>query len=126
MDKVKTIDNVMENIKDRMVVMIGGFMGVGTPEFIIDAMIGKNVKDLTIIANDSSFPNKGLGRLIVNKQVKKIITSHIGLNPETGKQMNSGELGFKSGKGFFEWSKEDIDKSNKELREYLIKVIYNK
>lgn len=126
MDKVKTIDNVIENIKDGMVVMIGGFMGVGTSEFIIDAMIGKNVKYLTIIANDSSFPNKGLGRLIVNKQVKKIITSHIGLNQETGKQMNSGELGFKSGKGFFEWSKEDIDKSNKELREYLIKVIYNK
>lgn len=92
MDKVKTIDNVMESIKDGMVVMIGGFMGVGTPEFIIDAMIKKNVKDLTIIANDSSFSDKGLGRLIVNKQVKKIIASHIGLNPETGRQMNSGEL----------------------------------
>lgn len=92
MDKVKTIDNVMESIKDGMVVMIGGFMGVGTPEFIIDAMIKKNVKDLTIIANDTSFPDRGLGRLIVNKQVKKIIASHIGLNPETGRQMNNGEL----------------------------------
>ena len=92
MDKVKTIDNVMESINDGMVVMIGGFMGVGTPEFIIDAMIKKNVKDLTIIANDTSFPDRGLGRLIVNKQVKKIIASHIGLNPETGRQMNNGEL----------------------------------
>ncbi len=92
MDKVKTIDNVMESIKDGMVVMIGGFMGVGTPEFIIDAMIKKNVKDLTIIANDTSFPDRGLGRLIVNKQVKKVIASHIGLNPETGRQMNNGEL----------------------------------
>ena len=92
MDKVKTIDNVIEIIKDGMVVMIGGFMGVGTPEFIIDAMIKKNVKDLTIIANDTSFPDRGLGRLIVNKQVKKVIASHIGLNPETGRQMNNGEL----------------------------------
>jgi acetate CoA/acetoacetate CoA-transferase alpha subunit len=82
----------MEHIKDGMTIMIGGFMGVGTPEFIIEALIRKNVKDLTIIANDTSFPDKGLGRLVVNKQVKKVIASHIGLNPETGRQMNSGEL----------------------------------
>jgi acetate CoA/acetoacetate CoA-transferase alpha subunit len=91
-DKIKTIDAVMEYITDGMTVMIGGFMGVGTPEFIIDAMVKKNVRDLTIIANDTSFPDRGLGKLIVNKQVKKVIASHIGLNPETGRQMNSGEL----------------------------------
>jgi acetate CoA/acetoacetate CoA-transferase alpha subunit len=91
-NKIRTIDEVMEHIKDGMTIMIGGFMGVGTPEFIIDAMIEKNVKDLTIIANDTSFPDRGLGRLIVNKQVKKVIASHIGLNPETGRQMNSSEL----------------------------------
>jgi acetate CoA/acetoacetate CoA-transferase alpha subunit len=91
-NKIKTIDEVMEQIKDGMTIMIGGFMGVGTPEFIIDAMVERNVKDLTIIANDTSFPDRGLGKLVVNKQVKKVIASHIGLNPETGRQMNNGEI----------------------------------
>jgi acetate CoA/acetoacetate CoA-transferase alpha subunit len=91
-NKIKTIDEVMEQIKDGMTIMIGGFMGVGTPELIIDAMVERNVKDLTIIANDTSFPDRGLGKLVVNKQVKKVIASHIGLNPETGRQMNNGEL----------------------------------
>lgn len=92
MDKMKTIDQAMEHIKDGMTIMIGGFMGIGTPELLIDAMIEKGVKDLTIIANDSGLPDRGIGRLVVNKQVKRIIASHIGLNPETGRQMNSGEL----------------------------------
>lgn len=92
MDKIKTIDEIMEHIKDGMTIMIGGFMGVGTPEMIIDAIVDRGIKDLTIIANDTAFPNVGIGRLVVNKQVKKVIASHIGLNPETGRQMNSGEL----------------------------------
>ena len=92
MNKIKSIDEVMEYIKDDMTIMVGGFMGVGTPEFIIDAIVKKNVKNLTIIANDTGFPDRGVGKLVVNKQVKKVIASHIGLNPETGKQMNSGEL----------------------------------
>ncbi|WP_238902971.1 MULTISPECIES: acetate CoA-transferase subunit alpha [unclassified Clostridium] len=92
MNKIKSIDEVMEYIKDDMTIMVGGFMGVGTPEFIIDAIVKKNVKNLTIIANDTGFPDRGVGKLVVNKQVKKVIASHIGLNPEAGKQMNSGEL----------------------------------
>ncbi|MBV7276654.1 3-oxoacid CoA-transferase subunit A, partial [Clostridium sp. PL3] len=92
MDKVKSIDEVMEYIKDGMTVMIGGFMGAGTPEPIIDAIVKKGVKDLTIIANDTGFPDKGIGKLIVNKQAKKVIASHIGLNPETGRQMNAKEI----------------------------------
>lgn len=92
MDKVKSIDEVMEHIKDGMTIMVGGFMGVGTPEMLIDAIVKQNVKDLTIIANDTGFPDKGVGKLVVNRQVKKVIASHIGLNPETGKQMNSGEI----------------------------------
>lgn len=82
----------MDYIKDGMTVMIGGFMGVGTPEHIIDAMVKKGIKDLTIIANDTAFPDRGIGKLIVNKSVKKVIASHIGLNPETGKQMNNKEI----------------------------------
>lgn len=92
MKKIKSIDEVMEYIKDDMTIMVGGFMGVGTPEFIIDAIVKKGVKSLTIIANDTGFPDRGVGKLVVNKQVKKVIASHIGLNPEAGKQMNSGEL----------------------------------
>ncbi|QCX33309.1 acetate CoA-transferase subunit alpha [Caloramator sp. E03] len=92
MNKIRTVEEIMDYIKDGMTIMIGGFMGVGTPEEIIDAMVKKGVKDLTVISNDTAFPNKGVGKLIVNKQIKKVITSHIGLNPETGRQMNSGEL----------------------------------
>lgn len=79
-------------VKDGMTVMIGGFMAVGTPEKIIDALVESGVRDLTIIANDTGFIDRGIGKLVTNKQVKKIIASHIGLNPETGRQMSCGEL----------------------------------
>lgn len=79
-------------IEDGMTIMIGGFMAVGTPENIIDALITRGVRNLTIIANDTGFIDRGIGKLVVNKQVKKIIASHIGLNPETGKQISSAEL----------------------------------
>jgi acetate CoA/acetoacetate CoA-transferase alpha subunit len=92
MNKVVTMDQALEHIKDGMTVMIGGFLGVGNPHKIIDAMVEKGVKDLTLIANDTAFPDVGLGKLIVNKQVKKAIVSHIGTNPETGRQMNEGEI----------------------------------
>ena len=92
MNKIKDINEVMEHIKDGMTIMIGGFMAVGTPEMLIDAILEKGVKDLTIIANDTGFPDKGIGKLVTNKRVKKVIASHIGLNPETGRQMNSKEI----------------------------------
>lgn len=92
MNKISTVDQAMLKIEDGMVVMIAGFLGCGTPESFIDALIEKGSKDLTIICNDTAFPDKGIGRLIVNKQVKKVITSHIGTNPETGRQMNEGEI----------------------------------
>ncbi|WP_432407465.1 acetate CoA-transferase subunit alpha [Wukongibacter sp. M2B1] len=92
MCKVIGIDEAMEYIKDGMTIMIGGFMGVGTPKILIEGILKKGVKDLTIIANDTALPDKGVGKLIVNKQIKKVITSHIGLNPETGRQMHAKEL----------------------------------
>lgn len=91
-NKIKSINEVVEFIKDDMTVMIGGFMAVGTPEMLIDAILEKGVKNLTIIANDTGLPDKGIGKLITNKRVKKVIASHIGLNPETGRQMNNKEL----------------------------------
>ncbi len=79
-------------LKDDMVMMIGGFLGCGSPETLIDIVIEKRVKNLTIICNDTSFPDKGLGRLIAEKLVGRVLTSHIGTNPETGKQMVEGTL----------------------------------
>jgi acetate CoA/acetoacetate CoA-transferase alpha subunit len=78
--------------------MIGGFLTCGTPCKLVDALVEKGVKDLTIIANDTGFASDtefakaGIGKLVVNKQVKKLIASHIGTNRETGNQMNSGEM----------------------------------
>ena len=92
MKKKISVAEAMSKIEDGMTLMIGGFLGCGTPEGMIDALIEKNVKDLTIICNDTSFVDKGLGKLVANKQVKKVITSHIGTNRETGRQMNEGEL----------------------------------
>lgn len=59
---------------------------------IIDALVAKGVKDLTVIGNDTGFPDRGIGRLVVNNQVKKVIASHIGTNPETGRRMQTGEM----------------------------------
>ncbi|WGS65335.1 CoA transferase subunit A [Marinitoga aeolica] len=73
-------------------IMIGGFLTVGTPETLIDEIIKQNKKDLTIICNDTSFEDKGIGRLIYHKLAKKVITSHIGTNKETQRQYIEKEL----------------------------------
>ena len=92
MDKVKTMAEAMDCIKDGMTIMSGGFMAVGAPEGCIDMLVARGVKDLTIITSDTGLPDKGSGKLVVNKLVKKVIASHIGTNPETGRQMNAGEI----------------------------------
>ena len=92
MDKRITAAAAASKIKDGMTVMVGGFLGNGTPESIVDALVQCGVKDLTLILNDTAYPDRGAGKLIVNKQVKKIIVSHIGTNPETANQMNAGTL----------------------------------
>lgn len=92
MNKQISIEEAVAKIQDGMTVMIGGFLGVGTPERLIDALVAKGVKNLTIIANDTAFVDKGLGKLVVSKQARKVIVSHIGTNKETGRQMTAGEL----------------------------------
>lgn len=92
MNKVVSIEEAISHIKDGMTIMIGGFLGCGSPHKIIDALVEKGVKDLTLICNDSGFPDIGAGKLVVNRQIKKLIASHIGTNRETGNQMNAGEL----------------------------------
>lgn len=92
MKKLVSMEEAISHIKDGMTVHIGGFLAVGTPENIITALIEKGVKDLTIVANDTGYPDRGIGRLVLNNQVKKVIASHIGTNPETGRRMQSGEM----------------------------------
>ena len=92
MKKIVSMEEAISHVKDGMTVHIGGFLAVGTLENIITALIEKGVKDLTIVANDTGFPDKGIGRLVNNNQVKKVIASHIGTNPETGRKMQSGEM----------------------------------
>ncbi|HEY3426978.1 MAG TPA: acetate CoA-transferase subunit alpha [Negativicutes bacterium] len=92
MNKLATKEDVLARLKDGQVIMIGGFLNTGTPEALVDALIEQKVKNLTVIANDTAFPEKGIGKLVVNKQVARVIVSHIGTNPETGRQMNAGEL----------------------------------
>ncbi|QZY55633.1 CoA transferase subunit A [Crassaminicella profunda] len=92
MNKVMTIDEVKEKFTEGMTLMIGGFMGVGTAEKLVDAVVEKGVKDLTVICNDAATPGAGAGKLVRAKVIKKYITSHIGLNPELGKQMSDHEV----------------------------------
>ncbi|MGD1956592.1 MAG: CoA transferase subunit A [Sphingomonadales bacterium] len=79
-------------IADGATVMIGGFMGVGSPHRLIDALVDRAPKNLTIIANDTAQPGVGIGKLITAGIVQTLITSHIGLNPETQAKMISGEI----------------------------------
>lgn len=92
MNKIISIDEAVSQIKDGMTIMVGGFLGCGSPHRLIDALVEKGVKDLTLICNDSGFVDIGVGKLVVNKQIKKLIASHVGTNKETGIQMNSGEM----------------------------------
>ena len=79
-------------IPDGASLMIGGFMAVGTPERIIDEIARQNKRDLTVIANDTATPTRGIGKLVRANLVRKVIASHIGLNPETQRQMMAGEM----------------------------------
>lgn len=90
--QIITAQEAASKIKDGMVLMIGGFMAAGSPKKIIDAIVASDVKDLTIVCNDTAFPDKGIGKLIAAKKVKKVIASHIGTNPLTIEQFNNKEI----------------------------------
>ncbi|MBN2630994.1 MAG: 3-oxoacid CoA-transferase subunit A [Rhodobacteraceae bacterium] len=81
-----------EMIPDGASLMIGGFMAVGTPERMIDALVARGARGLTVIGNDTAMPGKGIGKLITAGAVARVITSHIGLNPETQAKMIAGEI----------------------------------
>src|SRR5215470_2407295 len=86
------LDQAVAMIPDGVSLMIGGFMAVGTPERVIDEMVRQNKRNLTVIANDTAAPGKGIGKLVDAKLLRKAIVSHIGLNPETQRQMMAKEL----------------------------------
>ena len=91
MGKLISIKEAITKIKDGDVLMVGGFLANGTPQKLIDALVESGVKDLTLICNDTAFEDRGIGKMVVAKQFKKIIATHVGTNKETGRQMNSGE-----------------------------------
>jgi acetate CoA/acetoacetate CoA-transferase alpha subunit len=87
-----SVEDAVALIPDGASLMIGGFMGVGTPERLIDELARQGKRDLTIIANDTALPGRGIGKLITSGLVDKAVASHIGLNPETQQQMISGTI----------------------------------
>ncbi|WP_302796123.1 acetate CoA-transferase subunit alpha [Hafnia paralvei] len=91
-NKKISLADVIPYFHDGMTIMFGGFMGVGTPPLLIEALLESGVKDLTIIGNDTAFVDTGVGPLISSGRVKKVIASHIGTNPETGRRMIAGEM----------------------------------
>ena len=92
MSKIKTLEEALAKINDNQVIMIGGFLATGTPETLVDGIVKKGIRNLTVIGNDTSFPDRGIGKLVISKQIGKAIVSHIGTNKETGRQMTAGEM----------------------------------
>lgn len=86
------VEAAAELVPEGAVLLIGGFMAVGTPERLIDALVARGVGGFTVIANDTAMPGHGIGKLVSAGLVRKAIVSHIGLNPETQAQMISGEM----------------------------------
>ena len=92
MNKKISVTEAVAKIKDGMTIMVGGFLSNGSANKILDALAQSDVKNIIIICNDASFPDKGVGKLFERKQVKKIITSYIGSNEVSQQQMNAGEI----------------------------------
>jgi acetate CoA/acetoacetate CoA-transferase alpha subunit len=85
-------DAAAELIPDGASLLIGGFMAVGSPERLIDALVARRARHLTVIANDTAMPGRGIGKLITAGAVRRVVASHIGLNPETQAKMIAGEI----------------------------------
>lgn len=92
MKKVTRAAEAVADIPVGATVMIGGFMGVGTPERLIDELVRQGIGDLTVIANDTARPGVGIGKLVDAHLVSRAIVSHIGTNPEMQRQMIAGEM----------------------------------
>ena len=87
-----SLQDAVAKIPDGASLLIGGFMGVGTPERIVDEIVRQGKRDLTVIANDTAKPGVGIGKLVSAKSLRRAVVSHIGLNPETQQQMIAGAM----------------------------------
>jgi acetate CoA/acetoacetate CoA-transferase alpha subunit len=92
MRKVIGLSAAVEKIPEGASLMIGGFKGIGSPHRLITELVRQGRKNLTVIANDTARPGFGIGKLIAAKLVRKLVATHIGLNPETQRQMMAGEM----------------------------------
>jgi acetate CoA/acetoacetate CoA-transferase alpha subunit len=91
-NKASHYEEIRYFFQDEMTLMFGGFGGVGSPPTILNHLLKWGVKDLTIIGNDTGFPHIGVGQLVAQNRVKKVIASHIGSNPIAGRLMSEGKL----------------------------------
>ena len=99
-NKFMTADEAVAGVKDGMTIMVGGFLGTGSPEVLMDALVRKGVKHLTVIGNDGGLPEgaygaktaRGIGKLLEAGMVDHIIASHVGMNPLIGDGMIAGTL----------------------------------
>lgn len=90
--KVISVQEAVAKIPDGARIMVGGFMAVGTPERLIDEIVRQGKRGLTVIANDTAMPGRGIGKLVAAGSLSGVVASHIGLNPETQQQMIAGKL----------------------------------
>jgi 3-oxoacid CoA-transferase subunit A len=90
--KVKSVQDALQGIEDNMTIMLGGFGLCGIPENSIAELVTKGTKNLTCISNNAGVDDFGLGLLLQQKQIKKMISSYVGENAEFERQMLSGEL----------------------------------
>src|SRR4051794_23054439 len=90
--KITTVENVMNCFYNGMTLMFGGFGGGGFPPTIIDAILEKGIQDITLIGNDTGFPQIGIGKIVSRGRARKVIASHIGSNPVAGQLMHEGKM----------------------------------
>ncbi|MGP4074597.1 CoA transferase subunit A [Halobacillus sp. K22] len=91
-NKMGSVDEALAYIHDGSTLMFGGFGGIGNPPTLIEAILEKRVKNMTLIGNDAAFPDIGIGRIVSQGLARKIIASHIGSNPVAGQLMTDGKL----------------------------------
>lgn len=91
-DKQTSLNDITSFFTNGMSLMVGGFGGVGTPPTLIRKILEEETDNMTVICNDAGFPNIGIGQLVTKRKVAALYTSHIGSNPNAGRQMTEGTL----------------------------------
>ncbi|MGY3484640.1 acetate CoA/acetoacetate CoA-transferase alpha subunit [Bradyrhizobium sp. USDA 4011] len=87
-----SVEEAVATIPAGATVMVGGFMGVGTPERLLDEVVRQQKSGLTIVSNDAAVPGKGVGKLFDAALVSRLIATHIGLNPKAQQQMLANQI----------------------------------